>query len=305
MSTFWSLWIIVLTTVNLALILWVLLANREVAMSDDEDPENRKTGHIHDGIEEYDNPLPRWWFLLFLFTMIFAIIYLIIYPGMGNWRGFLPFEGYEGGWTSVKQLQRQQDQALAQYESSYGVYSTIPASELAENRQAMKMASRIFANNCAVCHGADGGGFLGFPNLTDDDWLYGGSPEKIRETLIYGRQAVMPAWITILGEEAIAEVTEYVLSLSGRDHDAARALVGETIFAQHCAACHGADGKGIQAIGSPNLTDDIWLYGGSAEGIRQSLRLGRNGQMPAQRDRLREDKIHLLTAYVYSLSLEE
>jgi cytochrome c oxidase cbb3-type subunit 3 len=304
MSTFWSLWIIILTSVNLALILWVLLANRKVAVSDDDDPENKTTGHVYDGIEEYDNPLPKWWFMLFIGTFIFTIIYLIIYPGMGNWKGFFPFEGYEGGWTSVKQLERQQERALSQYQSSYGVFSKMSVEELADDPKAMKMAQRLFANNCAICHGADGGGFLGFPNLTDNDWLYGGSPEKIKETLVNGRQAAMPAWQGVIGEKGIADVTEYVLSLSGRDHDEAQAKVGETLYTQNCVACHGADGKGMQSVGAPNLTDDIWLYDGSPAGIRQSLRIGRNGVMPAQKDRLRADKIHLLTAYVYSLSLD-
>ena len=304
MSTFWSLWIIILTTVNLLLLLWVLLANRKVAVRDDEDPENKTTGHVYDGIEEYDNPLPKWWFMLFIGTFIFAIFYLILYPGMGNWKGFFPFEGYEGGWTSVKQLEREQSKALKQYESSYGIYSSMPIKELADDPKAMKMGQRLFANNCAVCHGADGGGALGFPNLTDNDWLYGGAPEQIKETLVNGRQAAMPAWQSVIGEKGIAEVTQYVLSLSGRDHDETKAATGEKLYVQNCVACHGKDGKGQLAVGAPNLTDDIWLYDGSPAGIRQSLRLGRNGVMPAQKDRLREDKIHILTAYVYSLSLD-
>lgn len=298
MSTFWSLWIIILTTINLILLLWVLLANRKVAVRDDADPENRTTGHVYDGIEEYDNPLPKWWFYMFIGTFVFSVIYLILYPGYGSWKGLL-------GWTSVNQLEREQEQALTQYQNSYGVYSTMSVEDLAQEPKAMKMAQRIYANNCAVCHGADAGGALGFPDLTDNDWLYGGSPEQIKTTLVNGRQAAMPAWQALMGEQGIAETTEYVLSLSGRDHDEAKAAKGAERYAQNCAACHGADGKGLYAVGAPNLTDDIWLYDGSPAGIRQSLREGRNGVMPAQAERLREDKIHLLTAYVYSLSLEE
>ncbi len=297
MSTFWSLWIIGLTLTNLALILWVLLANRKVAVQDDDDPENRTTGHVYDGIEEYDNPLPKWWFQMFILSMVFTVIYLILYPGLGQWKGVL-------GWTSVNQLERQQEKALVQYKASYDVFSKTPVKALADNPRAMKMASRIFANNCSVCHGADGGGALGFPNLTDTDWLYGGSPEKIKETLVNGRQAAMPGWSAILGEKGINEVTQYVLKVSGQEHDAALADIGEKTFASNCAACHGKDAKGLHAQGAPNLTDDIWLYEGTPAGIRQTLRNGRNGKMPAQAERLREDKIHLLTAYVYSLSLE-
>jgi len=297
MSTFWSLWIIVLTSVNLILLLWVLLANRKVAVSDEADPENRTTGHVYDGIEEFDNPLPKWWFYLFILTFVFTVFYLILYPGMGNWKGLL-------GWTSVNQLEAQQAKAKSAYQDSYGIYSTMSVEELALDSGAMKMAQRIYSNNCAVCHGADAGGALGFPNLTDDDWLYGGTPALIKETLINGRQAAMPAWQGVIGEKGIADVTEYVLSMSGRDHNEEQAVVGKTLFEQNCAACHGLNGKGNIAVGAPNLTDDIWLYDGSAAGIRQTLRVGRNGVMPAQKDRLRDDKIHLLTAYVYSLSLE-
>ena len=298
MSVFWNVWIIGLTTINLILIIWVLFANRKVAVSDDEAPENKTTGHVYDGIEEYDNPLPKWWFMLFVITIIFAVIYLALYPGLGSWKGFW-------GWTSKNQLENEQRVAFEKHQQSYGVFLKTPIEELVDEPRAMKMAQRIFANNCAVCHGADGSGYLGFPNLTDKDWLYGGSPEKIKETLVNGRQAAMPAWQAVIGEAGIANTTEYVLSLSGREHDAAKAAIGQKLYAQNCVACHGVDGKGLQAVGAPNLTDDIWLYGGEPAHIRQSLRVGRNGLMPAQAERLREDKIHLLTAYVYSLSLEE
>ncbi|MFT5419614.1 MAG: cytochrome c oxidase cbb3-type subunit 3 [Candidatus Endobugula sp.] len=301
MSTFWSFWIIGLTMTNLALILWVLLANRKVAVEDDEDPENRTTGHVYDGIEEYDNPLPKWWFQMFILSIIFTLLYLIIYPGLGNWKGYFPFFE-EGHWTSVRQLEEQQKKASVQHQQSYGLYSSLSVEALAEIPRAMKMASRIFANNCAVCHGSDGYGYLGFPNLTDDDWLYGGSPENIKYTLINGRQAAMPAWSGILGEKGINVVTQYILNLSGQEHDATLVAEGAEIYQTNCAACHGNDAKGNYAVGAPNLTDDIWLYEGDAAGIRQTLRNGRNGQMPAQQHRLREEKIHLLTAYVYSLS---
>jgi len=176
---------------------------------------------------------------------------------------------------------------------------------LAKNPDALKMGVRLFSNNCAICHGADGGGNVGFPNLTDKDWLYGGTPEKILETITHGRKAAMPAWGTLLGEEGVVDVTEYVLSLSGTKHDTEKAEAGAKLFSTNCVACHGADGKGNQLVGAPNLTDEIWLYGGEPQTIRQTIRSGRNGVMPAQEELLKEDKIHLLAAYVYSLSLEE
>ncbi|MGV8835560.1 cytochrome-c oxidase, cbb3-type subunit III [Cellvibrio sp.] len=303
MSTFWSLWIVILTTTNLVLLLWILLANRKRAVAGEESTEAKTTGHEYDGIEEYDNPLPRWWFWMFILTFVFSIGYLIIYPGMGAYEGLKDGEGKS--WTSVNELRGHQAEAEKVYAETYGVYSKMPIEEVAKNPDALKMGFRLFSNNCAVCHGADGGGNPGFPNLTDKDWLYGGTPEKIHETIVLGRKAAMPAWGSILGEEGVADVAEYVLKISDNDHDAARAEVGAKLFATNCVACHGADGKGNQLVGAPNLTDNIWLYGGEAATIRQTLRDGRNGVMPAQQELLKEDRIHLLAAYVYSLSLEE
>jgi cytochrome c oxidase cbb3-type subunit 3 len=297
MSTFWSLWIIGITLINLGLIFWVLMANRKVAVNDEEDPENRTTGHVYDGIEEFDNPLPKWWFQMFLATFAFTAVYLLLYPGLGSFPGVL-------GWTSTNQLEREEQKADARYSEIFGTYSEMSIEDVAQDPKALKMGVRLFANNCAVCHGADGGGNLGFPNLTDKDWLYGGTPEKIKESIQHGRSGQMPAWGAILGEEKIAQVSEYVLSLGGREHDAQSAAVGQTLYTQSCVACHAADGTGSELVGAPNLTDDVWLYDGSPAGIRQSLRQGRTGMMPAQKDMLREDKIHLLAAYVYNLSLD-
>jgi cytochrome c oxidase cbb3-type subunit 3 len=303
MSTFWSLWIIILTVTNLVLLLWILFANRRREVVGNENAEVKTTGHEYDGIEEYDNPLPRWWFYMFLLTFVFGAAYLIIYPGLGAYKGIAWKD--TGAWTSVGELRGHQAEAEKTYAETYGVYSRMPIEELARNPDALKMGFRLFSNNCAVCHGSDGGGNPGFPNLTDNDWLYGGTPEKIHETLVLGRRGAMPAWGQILGERGIADVAEYVLQISGSEHDATKAEAGAKLFATNCVACHGVDGKGNQMLGAPNLTDKIWLYGGEPATIRQSLRNGRNGIMPAQQELLKEDRIHLLAAYVYSLSLEE
>ncbi|SEA31450.1 cytochrome-c oxidase, cbb3-type subunit III [Microbulbifer marinus] len=298
MSTFWSLWVIVLTLANLALITWVLFANRKVAVDDQAEPENNTTGHVYDGIEEYDNPLPRWWFMLFVATLLFTAAYLAVYPGLGNFKGF-------GDWTSVGALEKQQEKAQAKFSENFGQYLEMPIEQIAEDREALKMGARIFANNCAVCHGADGGGNFGFPNLTDNAWLYGGTPEKILETLNNGRQGMMPPQGPVIGEEGVKNVAEYVLSLNGLEHNAEMAAEGQKVFGTVCMACHGADGKGNQALGAPNLTDNIWLYGSSREQIQHTIRGGRQNVMPAQDDKLREDKIRLVAAYVYSLSRQE
>lgn len=296
MSVFWNIWIIGLTLTCLVLITWVLFANRKVAVKDDEEPENRTTGHVYDGIEEYDNPLPKWWFYLFIGTLVFAAIYLVIYPGLGSYKGLI-------GWTSVNQLEQERDRARETYNEVFGAYMNMPIEELAQDDEAMKIGFRLFANNCAVCHGADGGGNFGFPNLTDNDWLYGGTPEKIKESITHGRAGNMPPLGPVIGEANVQAVTEHVLALSGQAHDPKLASKGLDVFQQNCAACHNTDGKGSLLLGAPNLTDNIWLYDGSREGIAHSVRGGRANVMPAQKDMLQEDKIHLLAAYVYSLSL--
>jgi cytochrome c oxidase cbb3-type subunit III len=326
MSSFWSLWIIVLTIINLALLLWVLLANRKQAIIDDGNLDNRNvdannngsnannsssdhlsdvntTGHVFDGIEEYNNPLPRWWFHMFLATIIYSVGYLIVYPGLGAYAGLSV--GKNDAWTSASQLHGEQVQAQAQYEKTFGEFAKTPIPELANNANAMKMGYRLFLNNCAVCHAADASGNPGYPNLTDKDWLYGGSPERIKETLQLGRKAMMPAWAAALGETNIVNLVEFVLQRANREHDKTKALLGEPIYVKNCAVCHGEDGKGNQQLGAPNLTDNVWLYGGEPHELRQTLRNGRNGVMPAHEQILKPERIHLLAAYVYSLSHEE
>jgi cytochrome c oxidase cbb3-type subunit 3 len=186
----------------------------------------------------------------------------------------------------------------------------MPIEQLAKDPEAMKMGSRLFLNNCAVCHGADAGGVFGFPNLTDKDWLYGGEPARIKETIVQGRQGAMPAWSAILGETNVANVVEYVLKGANKEHDAAKAELGKAVYATNCAVCHGADGKGNHLVGAPNLTDDIWLYGAATPEelggvLRQTVRNGRAGVMPAHAETLKAERIHLLSAYVYSLSQDE
>ncbi|WP_217473737.1 cytochrome-c oxidase, cbb3-type subunit III [Stutzerimonas stutzeri] len=300
MTTFWSWYITLLSLGTIAALVWLLLATRK---GQRHNSTEETVGHSYDGIEEYDNPLPRWWFMLFVATVIFALGYLALYPGLGNWKGMLP--GYEGGWTQVKEWQREMDKANEQYGPLYAKFAAMPVEEVAQDPQALKMGGRLFASNCSVCHGSDAKGAYGFPNLTDNDWLYGGEPETIKTTIMGGRQAAMPAWRDVLGEEGIRNVAGYVRSLSGRDvPEGINADIeqGQKIFATNCVACHGPEGKGTHAMGAPNLTDNTWLYGSSFAQIQQTLRYGRNGRMPAQQDHLGNDKVHLLAAYVYSLS---
>lgn len=300
MTSFWSWYITLLSLGTIAALVWLLLATRK---GQRHDSTEETVGHSYDGIEEYDNPLPRWWFMLFIATVIFALGYLVLYPGLGNWKGVLP--GYEGGWTQVKEWQREVDKANEQYGPLYAKFASMPVEEVAQDPQALKMGGRLFASNCSVCHGSDAKGAYGFPNLTDHDWLWGGAPETIKTTIMGGRQAAMPAWADVIGEDGIRNVAGYVRSLSGRDiPEGVNADIeqGQKIFAANCVACHGPAGKGTEAMGAPNLTDNVWLYGSSFGQIQQTLRYGRNGRMPAQEGTLGNDKVHLLAAYVYSLS---
>ena len=291
MTSFWSMWVIVLTTITIVGITWILLGNRKR----EQQPTEQTTGHAHDGIEEYDNPLPAWWFYMFVITIVWAIGYLIIYPGMGNYPGLI-------GWTQLKQHEQEVTAADKTYRAMRDRYLALPVEEIASDPAVRKMGMRMFSNNCAQCHGADAGGSYGFPNLHDNDWLYGSTPADIKATIVNGRQAVMPAWGSVIGDKGVTDVTAYVLSLNGRDADAGQVEAGAKVFQTYCVACHGADGGGNTALGAANLKNGIWLYGGSPEQISHSVRAGRNGVMPAFKDTLSEDKIHILAAYVYGLS---
>ena len=300
MTSFWSWYIVILTSGTLLALIWLIFATRKGQRSDTTE---ETVGHVYDGIEEYDNPLPRWWFMLFIGTFIFAIGYLIIYPGMGNWKGILP--GYDGGWTSTKQYDREMDKADERYGPIFAKYAAMPIEEVAKDDLAQKMGGRLFASHCAVCHGSDAKGAHGFPNLTDDEWIWGGAPETIKTTIMKGRNAAMPGWEAALGDAGIRNVAGYVRSLSGLKNPEGLDLdlaAGEKSYGMMCIACHGAEGKGNPLLGAPSLTDRIWLYGSSFSQVQQTIRHGRNGHMPAQEDFLGNDKDNLLAAYVYGLS---
>ena len=258
--------------------------------------EAETTGHTWDeDLAEYNNPLPRWWSWLFYLTIVFSLIYLVLYPGLGSWRGTL-------GWTQVKQLDDENARAQAAYGPLYDRFAALDVVALSKSPEALAVGQKLFLNNCAQCHASDGGGSRGFPNLTDLEWLWGSTPEAIKTSITDGRLGVMPPWGPVLGEQGVKDVAHYVRSLSGGAHDSIRAARGKEKFAQICIACHGAEAKGNPALGAPDLTDKVWLHGGSEEQIIETVSKGRLDQMPAHKDVLSPAKIHLLTAYVYSLS---
>ena len=292
MSDFWSGYIIILSLANIIGVAWLLMWTRKMDINDLAD--DGTTGHEYDGIREYNNPLPRWWLICFWGSIAFSLGYLALYPGLGKFQGFL-------GWTSHNELSKDQAAYDVEFGPLYKSFAATPIPELAKNDRAMKVAGRIFANNCALCHGANARGGVGFPNLTDDDWLYGGEPEKLVETLTHGRQGQMPAWKESMGDQGVREVVAYALTLSGRTVDTDLAAAGKPRFAV-CAGCHGADGRGNQAIGAPNLTDTIWLYGGAERHVLDTVYYGRKNRMPNFDKTLGPDRVHLMAAYVYSLS---
>lgn len=249
-------------------------------------------------LAEYNNPLPRWWMWLFYLTIVFSLAYLVLYPGLGSFGGVL-------GWTSAGQHRQEIQKAESDYGPIFNKYRRLDLAVVAEDAQARAMGQRLFLTYCAQCHGSDAGGGVGFPALRDKDWLYGGDPETIKASIMDGRNGVMPSMGRAVGnDEDVKDVAHYVLKLAGRTSDNLRAYRGKAKFDTLCAVCHGGDGKGNQRLGAPNLTDEVWLYGGSETRIMETISMGRKGQMPAHKDLLGEAKAHLLAAYVYSLSLD-
>ncbi|MBX8489126.1 cytochrome-c oxidase, cbb3-type subunit III [Pseudomonas cichorii] len=319
MTTFWSLYVTVLTLGTIFALTWLLLATRK---GQREESTEETVGHSFDGIEEYDNPLPRWWFMLFVGTIVFALGYLALYPGLGNWKGLLPgytyadnekqrqFSDGQQGWTGVHEWEKEIARAENRFGPLFAKYAAMPIEEVAKDPQALKMGGRLFASNCSVCHGSDAKGAYGFPNLTDADWRWGGDPQTIKTSILKGRHAVMPAWGEVVGEQGVRDVSAYILTgLDGRKlpEDAkADPVAGQKIFATNCVACHGPEGKGMQVLGAPDLTHpSAFIYGSSFAQLQQTIRYGRQGQMPAQEATQGNDKVHLLAAYIYSLSRQE
>jgi cytochrome c oxidase cbb3-type subunit 3 len=291
LSAGWSVYIAVATLASLLGCLALLVITSRARTNPKDD-----TGHVWDSdLRELNNPMPRWWMVLFVITIVFAFGYLTLYPGLGSSRGLL-------GWSSAAAYRDEQAQADAQLAAVYARYASTGAAELARDKGAMAIGERLFMNNCSGCHGSDARGGKGFPNLTDNDWLYGGSPETIVETITRGRQGMMPSMAAAVGtRDDIANVAEYVLSLSGSPHDAAKAEAGRAKFVV-CAGCHGIDGKGNQAVGAPNLTDDVWLHGFGRDAVIRMVDNGKTNVMPAQEHRLTPAQIHVVGAYVWSLS---
>jgi len=293
MTRFWSLFVAIIVIANIAGAAWILFANAR-----DSSPD-KTTGHVWDeDLTEYNKPLPLWWVGLFVASIVFGVGYLIVYPGLGAWQGTF-------AWTSASEHDRDVAAANAKAEALLSAFRDRSIADLAEDPKALAVGHNVFANNCAACHGSAARGGPGFPNLTDADWLYGGDPDTVVATITNGRAGVMPPWGPVLGDAGVENVANYVLSLAGQPHDAAKAEAGKASFQTTCIACHSAEGKGNPLVRAPNLTDDVWLYGGDLASIEATIRNGRNGQMPAWEKTLGADRIRLVAAWVLAQSKKD
>lgn len=301
-SSFWSLAIALITLVSVIACAWLAWAYSRSSHKIEQQtqaPTQSDTGHVWDGdLVELNNPLPRWWLWMFYITVIWGLAYLVLYPGLGAFQGVL-------GWSQEGQYQEERARLTARTDAAYAEFAGQSPRQLADNSRALAIGHSLFLNNCAQCHGSDARGSRGYPNLANTDWQWGGSPEAIYTSIAQGRHGIMPPQAAAVGDAtAVRNVAAYVQSLSGVNHDASAAVLGRPIYQQVCAACHGADGKGNTALGAPNLTDRVWLYGGSQADIMQAISQGREGVMPAHEDRLTKPQIDLLVAYLLNISGE-
>jgi cytochrome c oxidase cbb3-type subunit 3 len=292
MSTFWSIFVIVLVVINVGGCVWLIAwtMNMNTAEQDDD-----STGHTWDGdLKEYNNPLPKWWLNTFYLSIIFTVIYLALYPGLGNFKGLL-------GWTQDGQYEEQLAASRAQYEEVYAAFVGISLEDLATNPDALRLGRNTYMNNCASCHGSDGRGAKSFPNLTDDNWLWGGDAATVQQTIAQGRVGNMPALGAVAGEEGVEQIITYLLSDTG-DSSAEVAAGKQKFMTSGCIGCHGVNAEGNPILGAPNLRDADWLHGSSREDIRDTINNGRVNQMPAHLDLIGEDRVRMVAAYVLSLS---
>lgn len=287
MSNSWSWFVIILVVANILAMVWLLMAssNADQPNHDDEAP------HEWDGIQELNNPLPRWWYGLFMITIVYSLGYLYFYPGLGNYAGSL-------GWTQMSQFESNQQANRAKQDQFFANYADLTIPELAQNATAMQSGQRLYLNNCATCHGSAGQGAKGFPRLTDDDWLIDGKPETIYAAIANGRQGMMPS--LGISRANVVVLAQYIQSFSGVEVTDFVKEKGPSLF-QVCTACHGADGKGNPALAAPNLTDDIWMHGSRTEDIEHVIANGVQANMPSFSQLLSENEMRLLAAYVLSI----
>ena len=294
LNSFWNWWVIIISVGTILACWWLLHWTKGV--SDPQEKSGDSTGHVWDeNIRELNTPLPRWWLHLFNITIVFALVYLALFPGLGNFAGYL-------GWTHLSQYEAEMASATSAQEVVFARFREMDGAALMADAEANEIGGRLFGNNCAMCHGSDGRGAKGFPNLADNDWLWGDSYDTVMTSIANGRVGTMPPMGAALGEDGVRELVAYVQQLSGQKADPELAAGGQARFQMDFLACHAMDGTGNQALGAPNLTDEIWLYGGNPADIEATIVNGRSGNMPAHENLLNEDRRRLIAAYVKGLS---
>ncbi|MGH8517754.1 MAG: cytochrome-c oxidase, cbb3-type subunit III [Panacagrimonas sp.] len=289
MSTFWHGFVIVLTLLGIFGCLWLLFTQSRGKTG----PE---TTHVwDDDLTEYNNPLPRWWLNMFILTAVFGIGYLVFYPGMGNLAGRF-------GWTSEAEMRAELDRITARRQEQFARLSGRSVEELSHDAGAQALGRSVFVNNCAGCHGTDARGAIGFPDLTDADWLYGNQPEIVLASIEKGRNGQMPGFNGALDVSKLDALLAFLPYWADPELEASVRGDGLQAFSGTCSGCHGADGKGNVALGAPNLTDEVWLWGGRREQIRTTILFGRANHMPSHGKLISGDEARVVAAYVLSLS---
>ncbi len=301
MSTFWHWWVVILTLANIAGIYWLIRWTAKKRPG--EVAEGSETGHSWDGLSEFNNPLPRWWLYMFYLTIVFALIYLVLYPGLGRFAGILGWHSGNMLHLEDSQYMREMQRAEDRYQPIFAAWAEQDIATLSRDSEAVTTGRRLYLNYCSMCHGSDAGGATGFPSLINGVWQWGGSADAIRTSIAQGRVGNMPGFGASLGAEGVENVAHYVLQLSGRaDADAAKAEAGQPQYQMFCAGCHGMDGSGMAMLGAPPLTENAWTYGGSLAAIKYTIENGRMGEMPGFQEFLGEERVHVLSAYIYSLN---
>jgi cytochrome c oxidase cbb3-type subunit 3 len=299
MSAFWHWFVVIIVAAFTAFMVYLFIATGKAKVPSHKGASGEDTtGHVWDeDLEELNNPMPRWWLWLFYGSVIFSVIYLVLFPGLGRYDGAL-------GWSSEGQYEQQMARASAAFNERFGELAASPLVDLAQNEDALRMGRNLYAHNCSTCHGSDARGAQGYPNLTDDHWTWGNDPEQILTTIQQGRIAAMPGFAAALDDQAVTRTATYVQQLADQQVDSSMAAAGKRHYDMVCAACHGVDGQGNALLGAPNLTAGVYIYGSDLESIEYTIRNGRNGMMPAQTDLLGEARSRLVAAYVLSLANE-
>lgn len=296
MSAFWHWYVAALTLVFIAVMVWLFISTGKAKVSTGQNEQGEETtGHVWDeDLSELNNPMPRWWLWLFYISVIFALAYLVLYPGLGRFGGTL-------GWSSSEQYEQEMVLANESFEARFATLADLPLEVLANNEEAVRVGRNLFAHNCSTCHGSDARGAKGYPNLTDNHWIWGDSTDQIWHSIYLGRQAAMPGFGAGLSDQDVTRVATYVQQLAGLNVDQTMAAAGKRQYDMICSACHGPQGLGNPMLGAPNLTAGVYTYGGSLDEIRHTIREGRNGVMPAQKDLLGETRTKFVTAYILNM----